>query len=515
MLLVRRLRALVSDLDVRRSRSTTLRSRSSCVASRTTSRRGGRGDLFVAVRGETVDGHAFLDDVEARGAVAAVVEARSAASTARNWSCSTARALGLIAANRFGRPADAMRLLGVTGTNGKTTTTYLVEAILRAAGLRVGLIGTVAYRSPAGSRPAPFTTPTPLELHATLAEMRDAGASDVAMEVSSHALALDRVAGLRFAVAAFTNLTQDHLDFHGTMEAYGAAKARLFAERMADDGVAVICVDGEAQQMLAAARGRVLRVRRGADAPEVRVRGRRWSRRHRGRGWRHAARRPARSRLVSPLVGGFNVENLAVAVGIGVGLGLDAATIARGLSTARGAPGRLERVGVDPAQPAVYVDYAHTPDALARALEALRPLATERRGALWVVFGCGGDRDRGKRPQMGRIAEAGADRVVVTSDNPRTEAPQAIVDQILAGLTLPARAIVLVDRRAAIERAIAEAASSDVMLVAGKGHEDYQIIGTEKRHFDDCEVAEDALGGRSSAAERGEKIAQRRRRTAE
>ena len=459
------------------------------------SRRVGAGDLFVAVRGQTVDGHAYLGDVAARGAVAAVVEARSADFPGPQLVVpSTSAALAWLAARFHGRPADALRLIAVTGTNGKTTTTHLVESLLLAAGRKPGIIGTVTYRSPAGSRPAPFTTPTPLQLHATLAEMRDAGATDVAMEVSSHALALDRVAGLRFAVGAFTNLTQDHLDFHGTMEAYGAAKARLFAEHLADDGVAVICVDGDAQQMLAAAHGRVLRVSATGKNADVRVE----SATLVEGGTALSLVTPLGTiAFTTPLVGGFNVENLAVAVGIGVGLGLDAATIARGLTTARGAPGRLERVGAG-SDPAVYVDYAHTPDALERALEALRPLATGRGGALWVVFGCGGDRDRGKRPQMGRIAEAGADRVVVTSDNPRTEAPQAIVDQITAGLVAPARAIVLVDRRAAIERAVADATARDVVLVAGKGHEDYQIIGQEKRHFDDREVAGEALGRRGT-----------------
>jgi UDP-N-acetylmuramoyl-L-alanyl-D-glutamate--2,6-diaminopimelate ligase len=454
------------------------------------------GDLFVAVRGQTVDGHAYLSAAAANGAVAAVVEARSADFPGPQVVVrSTSAALALIAARFHGRPADALRLIAVTGTNGKTTTTHLVESLLLAAGRKPGIIGTVAYRSPAGSKPAPFTTPTPRELHATLAQMRDAGATDVAIEVSSHALALDRVAGLRFAVAAFTNLTQDHLDFHGTMTAYGEAKARLFSEHMTDDGVAVICVDGDAQQMLAAARGRVLRVSaRGANA-DVRVESASLA----AAGTALSLSTPAGPlRFTSPLVGGFNVENLAVAAGIGVALGLDATTIAHGLSAARGAPGRLERVGQG--EPAVYVDYAHTPDALERALEALRPLAAGRRGKLWVVFGCGGDRDRSKRPAMGRIAEAGADRVIVTSDNPRTESPQAIVDQIIAGLAAPARAIVLVDRHAAIERAVAGAAPADVVLVAGKGHEDYQVIGREKRHFDDREVAAEALQRRGPSA---------------
>ncbi len=467
------------------------------------SRRAGSGDLFVALRGQTVDGHRFLDTVAAQGAVAAVVEDPAAHFPgARVLVRSTAQALARIAANRWGRPAEALTLVGLTGTNGKTTGTYLVEAILVAAGARPGVIGTVEYRSPLGSRPAPFTTPTPLELHRTLAEMRDAGCTHVVMECSSHALALGRLDGLVFRAASFSNLTQDHLDFHAGMEAYADAKALLFSSLLAVDGVAAICVDGPyGERMAAAARGRVLRVATegGGDVAVTSV-----TPTTAGMSLSLVTPRGPLS-LVTPLVGGFNVENLAVAVGLGLGLGLGLAEIGAGLAGARGAPGRLERV---PGEIAAYVDYAHTPDALERALAALRPSTS---GRLWVVFGCGGDRDRGKRPIMGRIAEAGADLVVITSDNPRSEPPSVILGEIAAGVDAallvrqgeiashPHAVTLVEDRRTAIACAVAGARPGDTILVAGKGHEDYQIVGSTRLHFDDREELGIALQRRSTA----------------
>jgi UDP-N-acetylmuramyl-tripeptide synthetase len=448
------------------------------------SRAVGPGDLFVALRGQTVDGHDFVPAVLAAGAAAVVCE-RDVGAPVQILVPDATRALAQLAANRFGRPGDTMTLVGITGTNGKTTITYLVESILRAHGAVPGVIGTVEYRSPSGSVPAPFTTPTPTILQSTLARMRDEHCTHVVMECSSHALSTHRLDALTFAVAAFTNLTQDHLDFHGTMEAYAIAKSRLFSERLHDAGLAVVCIDGPAGEVMAAAsHAEVLRVSR-LHAADVQV--------------MVAEARPDGTALeistphgalgfVSPLVGGFNVENLLVAIGIGIALEVPLDTIGRALGKAAGAPGRLERV---PGSPACYVDYAHTPDALERALLALRPTT---RGKLWVVFGCGGDRDRGKRPQMGRIAEEGADVVLVTSDNPRTEDPQAIVDQIVAGTTRAP--LVEVSRKTAIFRAVTEMASDDVLLVAGKGHEDYQIIGKEKQHFDDREEVARALVSR-------------------
>jgi UDP-N-acetylmuramoyl-L-alanyl-D-glutamate--2,6-diaminopimelate ligase len=449
-----------------------------------------RGDLFVATRGQTVDGHDFLGAAAERGAVAAIVEDGAAQGFpgVRVRVRGATRALALIAANRWGRPADAMTMIGVTGTNGKTTTTFLVEGLARAAGGRPGVIGTVTYRFGDVVRESPFTTPTPLVLHATLAEMRAAGVTHVAMEASSHALELGRLDGVRYRVAAFTNLTQDHLDFHGTMQAYADSKAKLFREHLTDDGVGVINLDNEwGGFMLQEVRGRALAVATGG-VPDVLV----MRSTQTVDGIDAEFMTPIGAvRVRSPLIGAFNLENLAVGVGIGVGLGLDAATIARGLGGVRGVPGRVERVENDRGI-GVFVDYAHTPDALERVMAALRPLV---RGRLIVVFGCGGDRDKTKRPKMGRAVARDADLPIVTSDNPRTEEPGAIIDMILDGVRELRGDGFLVDadRRRAIGMAIEAARAGDIVLIAGKGHEDYQIVGKVKHHFDDREEARAAL----------------------
>ena len=460
------------------------------------------GDLFVAVRGQSVDGHDYLNAARSRGAIAAVVDRDVPFDGITVRVADANKALATIAANRYGRPAHAMTLIGITGTNGKTTCTYLVESLLREAGKIPGVIGTVAYRSPAGDRPAPFTTPTPLALHATLAEMRDAGCTHVVIECSSHALALGRLEGVTFTVAAFTNLTQDHLDFHLDMERYADAKALLFRHHLS--GTAVVCVDGAYGAKMATAAASVLRVST-SGAGEIHVAR---QRRVEAGGTELALVTPSGTLdFTSPLVGDFNVENLVVAAGIGIALEITPTTIADALSRAVGAPGRLERVRerrADAVGVAAYVDYAHTPDALERALAALRP-TTEAR--LWVVFGCGGDRDKSKRPQMGRIAAAGADLVIVTSDNPRGEPPASIIDEIVAGthgvssteakLASATRGLVAVaDRRAAIELAVNNARKGDVILVAGKGHEDYQIVGSTRLHFDDREEVAAAFSRR-------------------
>jgi UDP-N-acetylmuramyl-tripeptide synthetase len=462
-----------------------------------------RGDLFVATRGQTVDGHDFLGAAAERGAVAAVVDDNAAQGFpgVRVRVRGSTRALGLIAANRWGRPADAMTMIAVTGTNGKTTTTFLVEGLARAAGGVPGVLGTVTYRFGATVRESPFTTPTPLVLHATLAEMRDAGVTHVAMEASSHALELGRLDGVKYRVAAFTNLTQDHLDFHGTMQAYAESKAKLFREHLTSDGVGVVNMDNEwGAFMLQEVRGRALAVAT-SGVPEILV------------------MRSAQSvdgidaefmtpigalRVRSPLIGAFNLENLAIAVGIGVGMGLDAATIARGLGGVRGVPGRVERVDNERGI-GVFVDYAHTPDALERVMAALRPLA---RGRLIVVFGCGGDRDKSKRPKMGRAVARDADLPIVTSDNPRTEEPGAIIEMILAGVREVRPGddgfLVEADRRRAIAMAIEAARAGDIVLIAGKGHEDYQIVGKTKQHFDDREEARAALAKLASRPANGQ-----------
>ncbi|MCE9579054.1 MAG: UDP-N-acetylmuramoyl-L-alanyl-D-glutamate--2,6-diaminopimelate ligase [Deltaproteobacteria bacterium] len=454
------------------------------------SRRIEPGDLFVAARGGRVDGHDFVATAIARGAVAIVVERRLEVAVPQVIVPNGRRALGALVARSKGSPAAAMTMVGVTGTNGKTTTTYLIESILAAAGARPGVIGTVNYRYGGQIFDSPYTTPTPEVLHTTLAEMVAATCTHAVLEVSSAALAMDRLTGVAFAAGGFSNLTQDHLDVHGTMEAYAQAKQLLFSQQLAANGAAVINVDDPASGGMIAAAGahRVLRVS-AVDHPttadqrdaEIRVV---WCE-STVRGIRARIRTPRGEVAVEahPLVGAYNVANLALAVGIAESLGIDHAAIVRGIATLPGVPGRVERVAND-ADLDILVDYAHTPDALDNVLRALRPL-TKRR--LICVFGCGGDRDPTKRPKMGAAVAELADLAVVTSDNPRTEDPRAILDMILPAVPKPF--VVDVDRRNAIRAAIAEATPGDVVVIAGKGHEDYQILGTTKIHFDDREEA--------------------------
>ncbi len=441
-----------------------------------------RGDVFVAVRGIRADGHAFIETAIARGAAAIVVERELAVAVPQLVVPSGAAALGELVARSLGDPARAMTLVGVTGTNGKTTTTYLVESILAAAGHRTGVIGTVEVRWPGHREPASYTTPTPQMLHGALAKMREAGCTHVVMEVTSIAIAMHRIAGMRFAVAAFSNLTQDHLDYHGTMEAYRDAKRLLFSQYL--DGIAVVNVDDPEGLGMAGDR-KTLRTSVDGKPAEIAVT------------WQESTVRGIRAKVQTPrgelaiqarpLIGHYNVANLALAIGIGEALGLPHEAIARGIDELPGVPGRVERVA-NAADLDIFVDYAHTPDALENVLRALRPL-TKRR--LICVFGCGGDRDPGKRPKMGRAVAELADLAVVTSDNPRTEDPRAIVDMILPAVPRPF--FVDIDRRIAIRAAIAEATPGDVVVIAGKGHEDYQILGTTKIHFDDREEAAAAV----------------------
>ena len=456
---------------------------------RSDSREVAPGDVFVAVRGLRADGHAFVEAAVARGAAAVVVERElPGLAVPQVIVPSGAVALGVLAGARLGDPAKQLVLVGITGTNGKTTTTYLVESILAAAGHRPGVIGTVSYRWGGATYDAPYTTPTPQVLHETLADMRDAGCTHVVMEVSSAALAMDRLAGVDFAVAAFSNLTQDHLDVHGSMDAYRDAKRRLFAGHLRG-GVAVVNADDPAGAVMAAAApGRVVRVTaRGAGGGGGDVRVARQDSTVRGITATLATPRGALDVVARPLIGQYNVENLALAAGVAEALGVPHEAIAAGIAALPGVPGRVERVPND-ADLDVLVDYAHTPDALRNVLAALRPLTRRR---LICVFGCGGDRDPGKRPQMGAVVAELADLAIVTSDNPRTEEPRAIIEQILPAV--PSPFFIDVDRRAAIRAAIAEATPGDVVVIAGKGHEDYQILGTTKHHFDDREEAAAAV----------------------
>ncbi|MCG8418980.1 MAG: bifunctional UDP-N-acetylmuramoyl-L-alanyl-D-glutamate--2,6-diaminopimelate ligase MurE/UDP-N-acetylmuramoyl-tripeptide--D-alanyl-D-alanine ligase MurF [Proteobacteria bacterium] len=444
------------------------------------------GDLFVAVRGLSVDGHDYVDRALARGASAVVVERAMElpATSTQIVVPDTTQAMGALAARLAGQPGDRMTLVGVTGTNGKTTTTFLIEAILSSSDARPGVIGTVSYRYGGGTHPAPYTTPTPLVLHRVLADMVAASCTHAVLEVSSAALDMNRLAAVDFDVAAFTNLSQDHLDVHHSMEAYRAAKAQLFARHLKPDGTAVINVDDvAAPHMIAAAGDRpVIRVSARPDADaDVRVIAARSS----IAGIRAKIATPRGTLAVqsSQLLGAYNVANLAMAVAIGEVLGLDPASLARGIEAMPGVPGRVERVSNDRGLD-ILVDYAHTPDALTNVLAALKPLTRRR---LICVFGCGGDRDPGKRVKMGAAVAEMADLAVVTSDNPRTEEPASIIDMILPALPHPF--FVDADRRIAIQAAIAEATPGDIVLIAGKGHEDYQILGTEKIHFDDREEA--------------------------
>jgi len=478
------------------------------------SRQVARGDLFIAVPGTVVDGRRFLADAVGRGAAALVIEGEPPADLAFAFAVavvpSARHALGVIARNRF-RGATALELSGVTGTNGKTTTTYIVEAMLRAASLSPGVVGTVSYRGPGvpgGARPAPNTTPGALMLHELFDQMHAGGATDVVLEATSHALSQGRVAGCSFRVAAMTNLTQDHLDYHGDMQRYADAKAILF-EQLIDRtrGVAVTFVDDEAglamRARATAAPARLGVARAPKPGADVVV-----ERSVMDAAGTHAtfATPLGRIDVETPLVGDYNLENLAIAVGMAIGRGLSADAIARGAGDVA-VPGRLEKVG-NARGVLCVVDYAHTPDGLERAIAAMRAVTARR---LIVVFGCGGDRDRGKRPMMGEIAARGADLAIVTSDNPRTEDPASIVDMILDGVrrtNAPKLAVAElaratrgyhaeVDRRAAIRLAAAAAATGDVLLIAGKGHEDYQIVGTTKHHFDDREEAATALAAAS------------------
>ena len=448
------------------------------------SRRITPGRLFVAIRGLKTDGHRFIPEVLARGAAGVVAEHPDPLPGERWFRVlvsDTRDALARLADAYFDFPSRNLLLVGITGTNGKTTTSYLVDALLQAMGHVTGVIGTIQYRIGSAGRPAGQTTPEALELQALLAEMRDAGVTACAMEVSSHALELRRVEGIRFRVGIFTNLTQDHLDFHGTMARYQAAKARLFA-MLPPDGWALLNADDSAHHAMAAeTRARVLTY--GLD-PAAQIRATRWD--STLKGVTMTVETPAGGlQIASPLIGGHNVSNLLAATGVGIALGIPPRRIAEVLAEVHAVPGRFERV--EAGQPfLVVVDYAHTPDALERVIETARRLTP---GRLGVVFGCGGDRDRGKRPPMGEIAARLADFTWITSDNPRSEDPELIIREILAGVGSSESVAIFPDRREAIRAALRWARSGDTVLIAGKGHETGQIIGNTVHPFDDREVA--------------------------
>ena len=459
------------------------------------SRRVEPGDAFVAVPGFKQDARRFVADAVARGARLVVTEGEPLADVpvAQVLVPSARLALARLADAYHGHPSAALTLVGITGTNGKTTTSYLVDALLRARGLTTGIIGTIQYVVGTETRTANQTTPEALEIQGMLAEMRELGIGGVAMEVSSHALALSRVDGLDFDVAVFTNLTQDHLDFHGTFDEYRRAKRRLFellaasakpgrtAVVNADDPAGAAMVAGLNVPVLPFGLGPAARVRAVEHTSEL-------------DGIRMTVDTPGgRLALRSALIGEHNVMNLLGAVATGLALGLAPDAIATALVAVGTVPGRFEQVRAG--QPfLVVVDYAHTPDALERVLVTARKITP---GRLGVVFGCGGDRDRTKRPIMGEIVARLADRAWVTSDNPRSERPQAIIDEIVAGVARVTGAIercaTEADRRLAIRAALGWAGPGDTVVVAGKGHETYQIVGADGLPFDDREVARHIL----------------------
>jgi len=454
-----------------------------------------RGDMFVAIRGTAADGHTFIDNVVGRGAAVVVLEDDAVRSDSYFLHANVAKvvvpdsreALARIAINYYGAPAARLRPIGVTGTNGKTTTTYLLRSILEAAGEKAGLLGTIDYVIGDEVLPASHTTPESLEMQSLLARMVQAGCTTAVMEVSSHALVQHRVEGIPFRAGVFTNLTQDHLDYNGTMGEYCAAKRKLFA--MLEPGAcAVINGDDPSGAMVAeGTRARIVRygMHEGMDVRatdvQVTVRGLRCTIIHRGR----------RAPIHSALTGRFNVANILAAFAAGSALGLKDEEIVRGIEQLQAVRGRFEQI-VSPAGWTAIIDYAHTPDALENCLRTVREILPPQQKVI-TVFGCGGNRDAGKRPIMGRIAAAMSDRVIVTSDNPRKEDPGTIIKQIVDGVQGPAHVDIEPDRRKAIILGLEGARAGDLVLIAGKGHETYQVLGETRHHFDDREEVENFI----------------------
>lgn len=462
------------------------------------------GDLFIGMPGTRVDGGDFWAGAIAAGAIAAVVSPQ-VAEKARNGQSATGGqpciipvqdmvgACARLAGAFYGDPAQQMKLVGVTGTNGKTTTTHLIEFLLNQAHKPTALMGTLYARWRNYQQTAAHTTPFAVELQRQLAEAQAAGCEYGVMEVSSHALSQGRVMGCPFEVAVFTNLTQDHLDFHRDMEDYFAAKALLFSADYLQGRAVINWDDPYGQQLMQRLeRSRVWSYSTHDARADL------WTSdlTYGSDGVRGIIHTPqGEAAFQSPLVGQFNLSNLLAAVGAALHLGLELEAIVTALPQFSGVPGRMEQVhGASDQDISVIVDYAHTPDSLENLLRAARPFIS---GRMICVFGCGGDRDRGKRPQMGRIAADLADVAYVTSDNPRTEDPQRILQDILAGIPDAVEPVVIADRAIAIRTAILQAQPGDGVLIAGKGHEDYQILGTEKIHFDDREQARSALSDRN------------------
>jgi UDP-N-acetylmuramoyl-L-alanyl-D-glutamate--2,6-diaminopimelate ligase len=450
------------------------------------------GDIFIAVKGTAYDGHDFIDQALTNGAryIVCQQDGRHTVRDGLHESIivdDTTEAAAILAQAAGGNPASKLTNLAVTGTNGKTTVAFLVRSIIQKAGHKCGLIGTVMYDTCSGStHQAPLTTPDCLDIASRQKEMVENGAKYMVIEASSHALSQNRLAQIRFKAAAFTNLSGDHLDYHKTKEEYLAAKTRLFSA-LSKDATAVLNKQSPEAKLIAAqtdagplwyAIGEKADIT--AHIESMDITGTIFVLEYANQSWS----------VRTPLPGLYNVSNCLAAAGLCLATGFDAETIAAGLSALETIPGRLEKIDGD--EFSVIIDYAHTDDALKNVLTTLKPLC---KGKLRVVFGCGGDRDRTKRPRMAKVAEELADFVIVTSDNPRTEKPLDIIDQIVAGFEKGETQTIAIepDRKKAIEMAIESAKKDDIVLIAGKGHEDYQIIGTQKFHFSDKETANESL----------------------
>lgn len=450
------------------------------------------GGVFVAVAGTQVDGHDYVGQALSCGAKYIVTE-RAVEGVDCIITADSAGALGLLAQASFGNPCMSLRNLAVTGTNGKTTVAYMVRSVLEYTGVRCGLIGTIEYSTGGSKRAAPMTTPDAVTIARAAREMVDNGCEYMMIEASSHALSQRRLAGISFTAAAFTNLTGDHLDYHKTEDDYLEAKSRLFVE-LPPHGMAVLNAESDEAHTIAELiepQRRTFWYGIECDA-DVRAIVRRMDA---SGSVFDMAFNQVRERVEIVIPGRHNISNCLAAAGLCLAAGIGLRDIASGLSSLKAVPGRLQPVRCDGARARriqVFVDYAHTDDALKNVLTTLRPVC---KGRLIVVFGCGGDRDKTKRPRMAQVAESLADVVIVTSDNPRTEDPQAIIDDIMQGVTNKKgqEPLVEADRARAIRLAIAQAQADDIVLLAGKGHEDYQIIGTEKRHFSDAEEALKAM----------------------
>lgn len=443
------------------------------------------GMVYIAIRGSQVDGHRFVADAVQRGAAAVVVEQASGAGIPELLVQDGRRAAIALARDWFGDPGSKLHLVAITGTNGKTTTTALVRHLLNAKG-GAGSIGTLGAfdgtNAPVESTAGSLTTPGAIDLQATLAALVARGVTDVAMETSSHSLDQGRLDGLMFDAGVFTNLTRDHLDYHGTMDSYRDAKLKLDT-LLSPTGVQVVNADDPAWGALPASARRITF----GFGPHAMVRAVNPQLGNSGSSFELVAPQ-GRAVIALPLLGEFNIANALAAAATALGLGHAFTEVSDRLAQSPQVPGRMERIVSEPA--VVLRDYAHTPDALERALQALRPVTP---GKLIVVFGCGGDRDRGKRPEMGRLAATLADLAIVTSDNPRTEDPDAIIDEVEQGMGARPHER-YADRREAIARAMQLAGKRDTVLLAGKGHETYQVLGTEKVPFDEAEIVHQMLG---------------------